>query len=60
MVCMLPARLEDVFVQFREEWFVGCGAVHEGMARRVDQASFIRVEHFERRRQIFRKNRQEV
>lgn len=47
---------ENVGVELGEKLDIRCRAVYDGMARRVDQASRVRLQEFERGRYIIGKN----
>lgn len=60
VMCSYPARLENVVVEVCQKSSICRGAVHERMPRRVNHASLVRVEHFERRGKSLGKDRQQV
>lgn len=55
---LLLTGFEGIFVQRCEECFVCGGTVHNGMPRRIDEASLIWVEDFECRSQVIGQDRE--
>lgn len=59
-MCVLSARVEDIVVQCCQKRSVCSRTVYQWMARWVDQAALIRVQHFKCRGQVVGKNREEI
>jgi hypothetical protein len=52
MVGPLTANLEDIVVESSYEVSIRDGVLHEGLANRIDRASFIGNQHLERWRKV--------
>lgn len=52
--------MENIVVQGRQKGSVGSRTVYQGMARWINQAALIRVQHFKCRSQVVGKDREEV